>query len=115
MNDSKLPKSILISISDPWDLGEILKWQPLIGKVIARSHSAILVKLDVPIKYKNTDCEFFVVSPRLEGTNISQLFEGSAVFCGITRISPELASSNNPFDLSSWRGGVGIIGDVRLI
>jgi hypothetical protein len=108
---------IKIHISDPWDLGEALKWEPLEGGLIATNDLPIggmaLIKLDQSFNYKNTECEYFIATPRYSGANIGALAKGKPMICGITRIPKELAESQNPFDLSLWRGGVTIIGEVE--
>jgi hypothetical protein len=110
---------IEIHISDPWDLGEALKWEPLEGGIIATSGLPIggmaLVKLNHSFSYKKTECEYFIATPRHTGVNIGTLFKGKPILCGLTRIPKELAESQNPFDLTLWRGGVTIIGELELL
>jgi hypothetical protein len=110
---------IEIHISDPWDLGEALRWEPLEGGIIAIDNlptgGMALIKLNHSFNYKNTECEYFIASPRYIGANIGTLFKGKPMTCGFTRIPKELAESQNPFDLSLWRGGVTIIGELELL
>lgn len=113
MNNEAFQKPVLIKISDPWDLGEALGWQPLTARIIKSSGTAVLIKLEVPFAYKGLECEYFVASARHVGDDASKLFEGAAVFCAMTQISEESAQSQDPFDLSAWRGGVGIIAAVE--
>ena len=108
---------VRIHISDPWDLGEALKWEPLEGELIAINDlfegGKALIKLNQSFNYKNTKSEFLIATPRYTGINIGDLVKGSPIICGITRIPKELAESQNPFDLSLWRGGVAIIGELE--
>jgi hypothetical protein len=110
---------VRIKLSDPWDLGEQLNWEPLEGEIIATSDlytgGAALVKLNQPFNYRKMDCEYFVAIPRYQGSSIGDIAEGKPLLCGITRISKERAESSNPFDLSSWRGGLAIIGELEPI
>jgi hypothetical protein len=112
-----LPQAIVLKISDPWDLGESLGWQPLPGSIISvneeKNPSAVLVKLDAPFQFRTYDCQFFIASPRHLGDQLDQVARGMPLFCGLTRISTEEARSANPFDLSRWRGGVAIIGELQ--
>ncbi len=101
-----------VKISDPWELGEAVRWQPLAAKIVSIQGESVLLRLDCPFEFKATTCEFFVASPRLEGYSISELDEGKPVFCGLTRISREQAASSNPHDLSRWRGGLTLIGNL---
>jgi hypothetical protein len=118
MVTSLLHHAVLLKISDPWELGESLGWEPLSGKIIAVDHdkrpSAVLVKLDKPVRFRNENGEFFVGSPRHVGDQIVDLGKGIPLFCGFTRISPEQAQSDGAFDLSRWRGGLVIIGELQL-
>ena len=112
-------RRIIIKLSDPWDLGEKINWQALEAVILDLKNdedrtTSIAIKLAIPFEYKNTRCEFFIASPRYEGSNFSQLNKGSSIFCGLTRISSEQIASDNPFDLSSWRGGIGLIGEIEL-
>jgi hypothetical protein len=46
---------------------------------------------------------------------MSELEHGKNVFCGMTRIAEEQAKLSNPMDLSRWRGGLAIIGELEPI
>ena len=108
---------VVLRVSDPWDLGEALKWQPLQGELVKTASDdhggSALIKLDKTITYRDAAYRFVVASPRLEGTVISTLETGKKVFCAFTGISDANADSANPFDTTGWRGGLGFIGDVE--
>lgn len=105
---------IILRISDPWELGQALKWVAFEAEIVSLSGDDVILRLLKPFVYRNTNCEYFVASPRHEGDHVDLLREGRSLFCGLTCITPEQASSKNPFDLSSWRGGVVIIGNLNL-
>ena len=111
MNDLFNTK-VSMRMSDPWDLGESVKWQSFNSEIIGVDNDQILIRLLEPFTYKGVVCEFFVASPRHEGDHVKTLHDGKSLFCGLTRISPEQANSHNPFDLSQWRGGIAIIGNI---
>jgi hypothetical protein len=119
MDTTLLHSYVRIKLSEPWDLGETLNWEPLEGEILATSDShtggAALIKLNQPFNYKNVDCEYFVATPRYRGISIRVIASGKPLLCGITRISKEMVKSSNPFDLSSWRGGIAIIGELEPI
>jgi hypothetical protein len=119
MNSSCSHNFVRINLSEPWDLGEQLNWDPLEGEIIAISDlyigGAALIKLNEPFNYRKMNCEYFVATPRYQGSSIRSIAEGKPLLCGITRISKEKAESSNPFDLSSWRGGLAIIGELEPI
>jgi len=109
------PKQVLIKISDPWDLGVQLKWEALPANIVSECGKAIVLQLSSPFEYKGMHCEYLVASVRHDGTNVGELRDGKTVFCAMTRITEKQANSENPTDLSQWRGGVAIIGDIEPI
>jgi len=109
-----------VVVSDPRDFGTIHGTGPFFSKVLqvhgeenVPGKGSILLRLKTPLEYEGVSCEFFVASPRLENENLRSLIEGKEVFCNLTRIPSERAASSNPFDLSWWRGGVGLIAALR--
>lgn len=119
MAKNLINKKVAFGISDPWDLGEQLGWPTLEATIVnVKDESglpiSIAIKLAKPFAYKNTQCEFFIVSPRLEGNDFSQLNKKQSVFSGFTRISSDQIAADDPFDLSHWRGGVALIGSIEL-
>jgi len=108
-------KQVLIKVSDPWDLGIQINWQPFSASIVSGSDDTdtVLLRLDRPFTFKGITCEYFIASPRLEGFHMSNLDSGKEVFCGMTRITEEQAKSETPMDLSRWRGGLGIVGGLE--
>jgi hypothetical protein len=115
--DSMKLLRVRISLSDPWDLGESLNWQPVFGKLVKISldvHGGrALIELDQPISYKGTTCQFAVAVPRHEGKNLEVLDKGGKVFCGFTGVSNEHAVSEAALSTDHWRGGLAFIGDIE--
>lgn len=112
-------RKITLKLSDPWDLGEQLGWSELEAIIINVKDDggvpiSVAIKLVAPFVYKNISCEYFIASPRLEVADFTGLLKGQAVFCGLTRISSDQIATVDPFDLSHWRGGVGLIGEIEL-
>lgn len=110
----------MLRISDPWDLGQSLGWKELTAEIVdVKCESglpvSVLIKLATPFSYKNTDCEYFVISPRLKGSSFTHLKPSEALFVGMTRIPSSQVIANDPFDLSHWRGGVALIGELELV
>lgn len=109
---------VTIKISAPWDLGESRNWQPVEGTIldvrVEDFCNALLIKLLEPFEYKNVSCDYFVATPRYEGSRYEDLLQGKSVFSGLTRIPPENAHSDNPFDLTWWRGGAALIGEIKV-
>jgi hypothetical protein len=76
---------------------------------------ALLLKLHTPLSYRGINCEYFVASPRHEGTDLESLVSGAVVTFAFTRIPEDRATSANAFDLSWWRGGIGLIGTLQNV
>lgn len=109
-----------ITVSDPWDFGTEHGTGPFTGKVLqtgsnywVSGEDAILLQVEPPLAYRGTTCEYFVATPRLITSSLPSLTNGYQVECNLTRIPEGQAISANPFDLSWWRGGVGLIGTLR--
>lgn len=107
-------------VSDPWEFCTELGAGPFNARILQVGKSqdvpdkdAVLIQLLSPVTYREVTCEFFVASPRHENETLQSLGEGREVSCGLTVIPVDRAHSPNPFDLSWWRGGVGLIGTLR--
>jgi len=123
MRESLAHLPVVIKLSDPWELGEALGWKELEGVILdvdvridkyyGNQEELALLKLDSPFEYNNTTCEYFIISPRMEGGSLNFLISGESVNFAMTRISQEQAHSKDPFDLSKWRGGVAAIATLE--
>lgn len=109
---SLLNSRVLLRVSDPWEIGEAIEWRALEAQIVAVGDNAVLLRLRSPFEHKGVSCEYFVASPRHGGANVNALESGNSVFCSMTRVPVEQASSPTPFDLGNWRGGVAIIGNL---
>lgn len=110
--------SVSITVSDPWDVGEAVKWQPIRGTLLKRQAtsqtSSGLIKFEAPVNYRGSCYYFAVAWPRRKEDSIAEVYAGKMVCCGITGISAQQAESDNPLDISKWRGGFAFVGDVVL-
>ena len=111
------PIPLTITVSDPWDLGETVNWQPIKGQLIQMKDDErggqALVKFDAPLSYRGLVYHYAVASPRLEGNHMVEVNDGKMVCSALIGISDQQAESNNPLDISRWRGGLGFDGDVQ--
>ena len=118
MDASLEQKSVVVKLSDPWDLGERLNWKPLSAVILAADNDnapkKLILRLESPFKHQDVLCEYFVAMPRHEGDELKDLLLRKSVFCGLTRIPEDRLQSPTPFDLSWWRGGPALIGEVLL-
>lgn len=110
---------ISIMLSDPWDLGEALKWRPLRGELLQMTpddHGGkALIELNESISFRDSVFRYVVASPRHKGSEIAELRNGKKVFCAMTGVSDEQAESGAAMDINSWRGGAAFIGDIQAI
>lgn len=115
MSSKMQDKKIEIIVSDPWEFGTIHGTGPFLAEVLKeKDNEALLIKLDKALEFEQVQCQYFVASPRLEGDSISDIPRGKTVGCNLTRITKEHANSADPFDLSWWRGGVGLIASLSI-
>ncbi|MHB1003553.1 MAG: hypothetical protein ACYC1B_06985 [Thermoleophilia bacterium] len=119
MVDKLLNTKVILKLSDPWDLGEQLDWRALEAVIVNVKYeedvpTSLAIKLSNPFNYHDTHCEFFIALPRLEGADFIQLVDHRAIFCALTRVTPEQMADDDPFNLSQWRGGLGIIGELEI-
>jgi hypothetical protein len=109
-------RQVTIQLSEPYDLGQALSWQPLAAHILAakadENDEALLLRLEKPFTSKGALCEYFVARPRHEGARIDALLVGSAILCAMTRIPPDRLQAADPFDLGWWRGGIACIGEL---
>jgi len=108
---------IQISLSDPWELGESLKWKPVLGQIVLDandlSDGRALVTLDQPIEFRGSKYRFAVAAPRHEGRSIQELLPSGSVLCSFIGITDEQAMSSDATSIDRWRGGLAFIGELR--
>lgn len=113
------PAQVSIVLSDPWELGEALNWEPLKGELLRAERGEhggrALIELERSIAYRGSDCRFVVASPRHVGDEIASLQLRKSVACAFIGISDAQAASSGVPDTREWRGGVAFIGDISLI
>ncbi len=106
---------ISIAVSDPWDLGEATKWQPLYGSLLQTERGGrALIKLDNVISYGDSIWSFVIASPRHRGDEVGALQVGKKVAATFIGILDQQAQSEAAFDTHDWRGGLAFTGDIEL-
>jgi hypothetical protein len=110
---------VAILVSDPWDFVTEHGTGPFRATVLQLSDSdpggSILVQLQNPLVYKGIRCEYIIVSPRYDGEDILSLASGKFLCCSLTQLPADRVDSADPFDLSWWRGGIGLLGSIRRL
>ena len=109
-----------ILISDTWDWCSAVGCGPFDAAITRWNIAddgrpvAILLSLSEPAVYMKAQCRFFVGTPRHTSDDLRSIALGKAVNCNLIHISEELAGRPDPFELGSWRGGIALIGTVRM-
>lgn len=111
---SLVHREVLITVSETWDFVSACGSGPFVAQIVASGRSSVLLRLDQPPVYQGVICEYFVAGPRTNGAAWSRFANGEPLFCALTLIPPQRANSAMPCDLSWWRGGIALIGDVVL-
>jgi hypothetical protein len=110
------PIEIVMTISEPWDVGEAAGWLPIKARVIQvgsrRSGGSALVQLESPITYRGVCYRHAIATPRFDGQDFSALSSGRSLSCAITGISEQQAQAVDPLDIGDWRGGLAFVGDI---
>jgi hypothetical protein len=108
MNSYWINRRILISPNELFKSGAV-------GHVIADDGQAISIKLSVNLFLPNgKPCSHLVASVRHEGKTLSEIKEGNAVLCALTLVPDEKFDPGKPCDVSWWRGGGAVIGDIVI-
>lgn len=111
------PIPVTIVVSEPWELGVATNWVPIKGKVVSvqvcQHGGRALVQLEPPVEHRGATYAFAVASPRLQGHGAENVVAGTRMCASLVGISDEQAVSADPFDTSSWRGGLAFIGDIE--
>ena len=85
---------ILLHLSKPWELGEALGWSDLPASVGRRRRDGWLVELEQPFRYHDAEYRYFLVSPRLEGSDLSDA-DSFEVPCRLVPLSSDAVTSEN--------------------
>jgi hypothetical protein len=74
----------------------------------------LLLEFAVPIDHEGRVYPFAVTAPRTPGDTVERLVREKSVRCLLTCIPQDRFESEDPFDLSWWRGGLAGAADLRL-
>ena len=74
----------------------------------------ILLKLNIPFENMGTTYSHVVALPRLSRDDLGTLEKNGVVGCSLTWVPDSKFSSQNPVDLSWWRGGAAAIADLCI-
>ena len=105
---------VFVEISEPWELSTKLENTTIEGKIEDIKDDTLLLQLDYPLKIKNKECNKLLISNRYEGETFSSYRTGIVLTVSISAIPNELSETPDPFTLSTWKYGLGLIGTVKI-
>lgn len=86
------------------------------GIIIGVKESTVSLKLATAVHLpKETECRHLVASARHENTSLDDILSGKPVPCALTLVPLDKFDPLNPCDVSWWRGGGAVIGDIRTV
>ena len=100
---------VQIQVSDPWDLGEAIRWRPLQG--VAKRESPLTIELDTPLQVGDRQICWLVGNPRQADQAVS------ATPHPYNLIGVDQLDADPEIMISRWRGpanGAAMIATVRL-
>lgn len=111
--------NVIISLSEPWELGERLGWRPLAGQVVTTvlddAGGQVLIRLQEPLLLGNSSWHYVIASPRHEGSTIAALEEPEGLIGAIIGVPDDKAESRQPFTAGRRPSTAYFIGTVRAI
>ena len=118
---SLVGRSGTLVVSEPWDIsgeGDGTHLSVCVKDVHSRSVSGeperLLLALDSPVLYRQLTIRFLVLSPRDPNGVIADLLQGTSLESVAVGVTDDMASQEAPWGADEWRGGLGIVGNLRL-
>lgn len=112
---------VCVYLVDPWELVTAVGSGPLEATVLQVGRDSwlpeaksLLLQLAMPFEFGGVVCEYVIASSRYRHDDLTGIAGGSSIVCGFTRISGEQAASDDPFDLTNWRGGLAWLGTLSI-
>ena len=105
---------VLLTLSDPWEMGDKLGWPEILADVVHRSFGAWLVEVIEPFRYAGDEYRFLVVSARFEDQSLDSI-SSESIPCNMIRTTAERIAGDDPCDVSWWRGGCAMIGSIAAV
>ncbi len=82
--------------------------------VLKAKPSELFIRFSPSFDFGEEPIEYAVVQARREGDISDQLQMGSSIPCNLVALPAARAISDDPFDLSWWRGGLAVITDIKI-
>ncbi len=111
-------KAAALVVTDPWDVGEVIGPDALACRIVMAGYTGeaqgFVIELEKPFFYSDKNRRYFVARARELGTDLLALQPGDSVTVGLTSVDDEHIRSADPLDISWWRGGLSMFGDLTL-
>lgn len=109
-------KQFELSVSDPWDFVTNYGAGPfrMLGIAISDDQRSMLVRLAPTLTIESDILEYFLVQMRYDKSQI-ELSMNSVMHCNVIHIETGKVDFNNLNQMNKWRGGMMLIGGVRLV
>jgi hypothetical protein len=109
---------VALTLIDPWDVVSDLGAGPFKAVVldVDLKEQVAILELQSALPYRSVKYKHFIVRTRHEGVDLQSLAAGDTITCNLTAVvSGHLGSGDSVLALRSWRSGLGLIGDIRLV
>lgn len=116
----KLRKTIVgraaeLHVSDPWEFESENVSPKVVGVVEVANDRALLLHAQVGVTIGGEVYDRFVCEMRHEGATIADAFEIDGVACSGTAIPERRLSEAKELDVTWWRGGGAVIGNLKIV
>jgi len=85
------------------------------ASIVSSTEQQAIIKFDNPISIGGRVIEFAVAQIRGGESKFSELPDAKMLSCNVTATTREIVYSENPFDLTWWRGGNSAITDLVFV
>jgi len=82
--------------------------------IIKEDKKSILLELDEPLNLANMRYRYVVAILRLLKDDLVSMAKGGVLGCSVTWVPEDEFRSDDPMDLSWWRGGAAAITDLHM-
>ena len=101
--------TVEFGVGDPWELGEELRDQPMVGELVQLDDDEHprqgLFKLKNPVRYAGKEWTYIAATIRHQGHDFNELKVCDCVHCNCTGLDDESASNPEKMFGQKWRGG----------
>ncbi len=105
----------IVEISEPWEVSVAFDHVTIKATIEKINNSEILLRLQDPIKIKESLCDCLVAIKRYERDIIQNLLCEKRIAVAMTPILLDVEDKCDPFELAARHRGLGLIGTISLV